>query len=297
MTRLSIALLGPLRVLLDGAPVVGFESDKVRALLAYLALESDRPHRRESLAGLLWPGRPETDARHDLSQALYSLRRAIGGDADPPLLAANYHTIQFNSAADHRLDARAFIGLLEQCRQHAHRRLDLCEACIERLHRAMDLYCGELLEGFSLDDSLPFGEWLLFQRERFHRLAVSTVRSLATCHARRAEHGPVLRCARRHVALEPWREEAHRQVMHALASTGRRNAALAHYQTCRRVLQSELGVEPEDETVQLYHRIRDGEALLPFAALSRHNLPAPITPFVGRVSELAQARPETVSRG
>jgi hypothetical protein len=32
-----------------------FKSNKVRALLAYLAVEMDRPHRREVLAGLLWP--------------------------------------------------------------------------------------------------------------------------------------------------------------------------------------------------------------------------------------------------
>ena len=56
-----------------GQPVSGFEYDKVRALLAYLAVESDRPHRRETLAGLLWHEKSERDARHDLSQALYDL--------------------------------------------------------------------------------------------------------------------------------------------------------------------------------------------------------------------------------
>ena len=48
MTRLSVSLLGPLRVTVDGEPVVRFQTDKVRALLAYLAVESDRPHRRET---------------------------------------------------------------------------------------------------------------------------------------------------------------------------------------------------------------------------------------------------------
>ncbi|MGD9146963.1 MAG: alpha/beta hydrolase, partial [Anaerolineae bacterium] len=59
MARLSICLLGPLQVTLDGKPVTSFESDKVRALLAYLAVEVGQPHRREKLAGLLWPDRPE----------------------------------------------------------------------------------------------------------------------------------------------------------------------------------------------------------------------------------------------
>ena len=41
MARLSIRLLGPFQVTLDGQPVTAFEPDKVRALLAYLAVESE----------------------------------------------------------------------------------------------------------------------------------------------------------------------------------------------------------------------------------------------------------------
>ena len=47
MTRLTLALRGPLQVTLDGAPVSAFEYNKVRALLAYLVLEAAHPHRRE----------------------------------------------------------------------------------------------------------------------------------------------------------------------------------------------------------------------------------------------------------
>ena len=69
MADLSIYLLGTLTATLDGEPVGGFASDKVRALLAYLAAEPDRPHRRETLTGLLWPDYPETAARTSLRRA------------------------------------------------------------------------------------------------------------------------------------------------------------------------------------------------------------------------------------
>ena len=52
MAHLTIRLLGALQVTLDGAPLTDFESDKERALLAYLAEESGQPHTREKLAGL-----------------------------------------------------------------------------------------------------------------------------------------------------------------------------------------------------------------------------------------------------
>jgi DNA-binding SARP family transcriptional activator len=49
MARLQLYLLGTFRTTLDGAALTTFGYDKVRALLAYLAVESDRPHHREML--------------------------------------------------------------------------------------------------------------------------------------------------------------------------------------------------------------------------------------------------------
>ena len=83
---LSLSLLGTYGVTLHGAPAAGIESDRVRALLAYLAVESDRPHRRQVLAALLWPDRPESRARGNLRQALYNLRRALQTTAASPSL-------------------------------------------------------------------------------------------------------------------------------------------------------------------------------------------------------------------
>ena len=50
--RLQLRLLGTFDARLDGVPLQRFRSTKVRALLAYLAVEADRPHRREGLANL-----------------------------------------------------------------------------------------------------------------------------------------------------------------------------------------------------------------------------------------------------
>ena len=59
---LTLRLLGPPEIELDGQPATGFVSDKARALLFYLVVETDRAFRRETLAGLLWPGYPEGTA-------------------------------------------------------------------------------------------------------------------------------------------------------------------------------------------------------------------------------------------
>src|SRR5436190_12668297 len=140
MAHLSLALLGSLRVELDGAPVTLFESDKVRALLAYLALEVDRPHRRAALAGLLWPERPERAAHLSLNQALANLRQAIGDrSATAPLLRITTETIQFDTASDHDLDVATFSHLLAACDQHPHRHPETCTSCARRLQQAAGL--------------------------------------------------------------------------------------------------------------------------------------------------------------
>jgi serine/threonine protein kinase/two-component SAPR family response regulator len=257
MSRLKVSLLGPFRVVLDGEPVTRFEADTARALLAYLALHSRMraPCRRETLAGLLWPEQPETEARHNLRQALSRLRTAIGDrEADPPLLLISRKAIQLNPEGDVEPDVATFDGLIAACEEHAHRDLETCPACVQRLGEAADLYRDELLAGFTLN-SAPFEEWLLVEREQRHRQILEVLHHLAAHHTKAGTYGQAARYARRQLDLEPWRETAHRQLMRALASGGQRVAALRQYEQCQRVLEEELGVSPEQETVELYRAI------------------------------------------
>ena len=125
MARLSIALLGTFEVILDGKPATAFEYDKVRALLVYLAVEADRPHRRETLSALLWPDHPQRKANRNLSQALFKLRRAIADQAvSPPFLIITPQTVQFNPASDYTLDVTALTTLLATCAEHEHHTLE-----------------------------------------------------------------------------------------------------------------------------------------------------------------------------
>src|SRR4051812_43443935 len=111
MARLTLTLLGSPRVTLDGAPLT-FAYHKVTALLIYLAVESQHPHSRTTLAALLWPDMPERAARQSLSQALTTLRALLGERAashdQPPFLHTESDTLQLNPAADWQLDVQQF---------------------------------------------------------------------------------------------------------------------------------------------------------------------------------------------
>jgi DNA-binding SARP family transcriptional activator len=252
MARLSIYLFGPLQVTLDGQPITGFESDKVRALLAYLAAEPGRPHRRETLAGFLWPDCSEQLARASLRRALTNLRQVIDeAHSDPPSLTIDRQSICFNPESDVWVDVKAFAELLESQASP--------KGAIEQLQSAEQIYRGSFLEEFCIPKSSPFEEWALLQRERLHRQIVSVLRQLAACYEDQNDQEQALRYAWRLVELDPWREESQRRLMRLLASSGQRAAALAQYEACRLSLARELGVELAPETTLLYKRIRDGE--------------------------------------
>jgi DNA-binding SARP family transcriptional activator len=125
MMRFEVRLLGPLQLALDGRALTGFESNKVRALLAYLAVEGARAHSREHLAALLWPEQPDRVARQNLRQALYALRQTLD-PLDPPVLLVDAQSVQWNPASDSWRDIDAFRRLLDESRHHAHPDRDTC---------------------------------------------------------------------------------------------------------------------------------------------------------------------------
>ncbi len=259
----DLRFLGAVRVLRDGEPVQGFRSRKGLALLAYLAVQG-RPVPREQLVALFWEPQPEERGRANLSWVLNRISTLL-----PGCLQSGAHTVAFERASGYRLDIDAF----EQW---------LARAQPADLAAAVELYRGDFLEGMAVVGCAEFEVWLAGERERWRRRAAQALEALTAYHSQRGEHEAGLRWARRLLALEPWREEAHREVMRLLARCGRRSAALAQYETCRRTLARDLDAEPDEETTALYERLRAA------AAAPRHNLPPQPTAFVGREAELAE---------
>lgn len=268
MNQLAFSCFGTFEARLGGAPLTSFRSAKTQGLLVYLVLTAPQAHARELLSALLWPEEPDTVAKQNLRQSLYLLRKVLGDDraGQQPFLQITRAAVQLNPASDYRLDVADFLAALAD----------------GELETAISYYQGELLPGFTCD-SLTFDEWLRQERERLHRLALDGLYQVASRCLSQADFPNARRYAQKQLALEPWREEAHRQLMQAYAALGERTAALAQYETCRAVLASELGVAPAPETSALAQRIRTAtlEQPVPYAA-ERQRL---TLPFVGRQAE------------
>jgi oligopeptide transport system substrate-binding protein len=167
-----------------------------------------------------------------------------------------------------------------------------------KLRDAVELYQGDFLAGFYVKECFAFEEWALGEQERLRGLAGETLRALVDLHRARGEYPAAIAYTRRLLALDPWREEAHRELMQLLALSGQRSAALAQYEECRRLLKAELGLEPLEETRALYERLvnwdtfQAGALAIPYKG--RASLPVQRTyqfthlPFTGRGDEHAR---------
>jgi DNA-binding SARP family transcriptional activator len=278
-TPLRIRLLGGFEVWRGEQPVAGFESQKARALLAYLVCHRGRTFSRDQLAGLLWGESGPEAARHALRQAVYSLGTAIPGQQ---LVARSHQELGLDSAADVWLDVEAFEEALRLGAGGAKRApAGGRTADPHHLAAAVQLYRGDFLAGFFVKDAGDFEEWQLAEQARLREGAIEALRALVESYRGRGEYRYGVHYARRLLALEPLAEPVHRELMRLAALSGHRSRALAQYDELRRRLNDELGVEPLEETRALYESILAEAA--PAEAPAGEAAPiGPLVPLVGR---------------
>jgi tetratricopeptide (TPR) repeat protein len=177
----------------------------------------------------------------------------------------------------------------------------------DSLAHAVDLYRGDFLEGFAFRGTL-FEDWLMAERERLRELALEALARLLAQQRREGAAGPALRTALRLLAVDPLQESVHRTAMRLYAELGRRGSALHQYQVCLGILQTELAVEPEAETRQLYQEILTRPPALHSPDASdgssgRATLRGDVAvltsegPLVGRGPEMARLQPVVVTGG
>ena len=283
MNPLQIKLLGGFTVVLGGQPVTQFRSAKARGLLAYLATQPDQDHARTTLATLHWGDLPDAAAKTNLRIELSNLNKLL---ADHPALTITRNTVRFHRAlatvdvGDFRAVVATFLALPAESQATQ----------LTRLTAALDLYQGEFLAGFYLGDAPEFDEWQILTQEQLHEQAMGALNLLQQRYAEQGHWAELAAAARRQLALVPWQESAHRNLIQALAAQGQREAALEQYARCLAVLQAELGIEPTAATQEIAARLRNhgaGEISISQPA-ARHNLPQGLKTLVGRNTEIGQ---------
>jgi predicted ATPase/DNA-binding SARP family transcriptional activator len=306
------SIMSELRLYLFGLPrgerggkALEIRRRKALALVAYLAA-TRQPHSRDGLAAMLWPDNDQSSALANLRRELSRLKNTLGDD----VLLIDRLQVSLNPEANVWVDVDLFQRRIAFADGHAHAPDEPCGECRAALSEAVALYTDDFMAGFSLPEGLEFEEWQFFQAEGYRQSLAEGLQRLIGWVVVDGAFEEAVDLARRWVALDALHEPAQRQLMQLYAWSGQHAAALRQYEECRRLLEEELGVEPEPATTALFEAIRTRQLPLPAgvgeqpsqapagvlplpAALDAtqgppHNLPTQPTPFFGREPELAE---------
>ena len=283
---LKISALGGLTIQHNERIITTFVSHKVDALLLYLACEN-RAHQRESLIDFLWDDVSQERAMANLRKVISSLQQELG-----PFITVTRKTVSINPDSHWWLDVAEMESVINEAERQASSYGGLSGSTAASLEKALALYKGDFLAGFHVRSCRGFEGWMLLQQERLRGRVTTAFQRLIDYSLEHSAYSAGIAHGSQLVKIDPLDESAHRKLMLLFVRAGRRSAALAQYETCCRILQEQLDIDPDEETVALYQELQEGKSVnVSESAVSTspaHNLLAELTPFVDRPSELAQ---------
>src|SRR6266508_885300 len=267
---LEVRLFGKFEVKYEGKSIT-ISSRPAQSLFAYLILNAGTAHRREKLAGLLWPDSLEETARDNLRHALWRMRKALEAASSTHFLHADDVAISFKESSDYWLDAAELEKLSEN-------------ASSDELMAVLSNYQGELLPGF-------YDEWVVLEREHLNSIFEHHMARLMSLLQEEKRWLDILDWGERWIKLGQKPEPAYRALMSAHAAKGEMSKVAATYERCVKALK-ELVIEPSEQTRALYQKLKAGKenfetvTAIPAKAKRKEspktNLPVPITSFIGR---------------
>lgn len=278
MSEIAFRLFGAFVISIDDEPLSGLGLLKARALLAYLSSAPEQMYSRDALMNLLWPECSANQARNNLRIALYRTREALNnakaGISDK-LLNVTRQTIQFHSGDDTEIDVINFQDLLRAVADHSHVSVEECPQCQQYLASVAALYRGEFLAGMDVPDAQPFEEWLLIQRESLRQQILMALSSLTRVYEQNGDYTSAHSYVTQQLQLDPYWEDAHRQLMRILAKQDLIEEAQNQFTRMSKLLAEELGVEPAPESLALLEQIQNGTFTNGQGAVGDLGLPTP----------------------
>jgi YVTN family beta-propeller protein len=222
---------------------------KQRAVLAMLLLDANEVVSRDRLVDGLWGERPPATAARNVESYVSRLRTILG--AERIQRRAPGYVLRTEPG---EVDLDRFEALVEEGRAHAS--AGDAPAASRHLHDALNLWRGTALADLADE---PFAPVEVGRLEERRLLAVEERIGPDIALGKNAELVPELEAL---IREHPFRERLVAQLMLALYRSGRQADALAVFQSGRRRLAEELGLEPGPELQALQRRILEHDPAL-----------------------------------
>jgi DNA-binding SARP family transcriptional activator len=231
-----------------------FISDRRYQVLAYLA-HAGTWVSRDKLADLFYSDTNQSAARSNLRKILFKIKNLEWLEG----LEQNDEALRWQVETD----VKDFLKAIEA----------------RDWERAIKRYSGSFLQGFTESDS-DFDGWVEAERLRLEDLYQHAAEKHIETLEQRGDLDSALHFLQMMLARDPLLEAMHRRVIALEFRRGNTEAAFEQFERCREVLQKELGVEPEEETLELLRRLEQGTTQAKYAVVLKNPDAIPDAPQI-----------------
>jgi predicted ATPase/DNA-binding SARP family transcriptional activator len=247
LPTLRVLALGPLQVFSGNTLIdsTAWGSARPRELLVYLMMHPEG-RTKEQVGLAFWPEASAAQLRNSFHVTLHRLRKALG---TPEWITLTNDRYQVDPSVIAEFDVAVFEREVAEARRLLKRQ---AEGAVAALERALDRFRGDLLDGE------PAGDWHLEHRDRLQRIYAEALMDLAARLAKEERYAKAADVYRRLLARDDLHEEAVCALMECHVKLGERAQAMRVYQRFAERLAKELDAEPDEETTEIFDRIRSG---------------------------------------
>ncbi|MGH9967904.1 MAG: tetratricopeptide repeat protein [Pyrinomonadaceae bacterium] len=251
VTDLTINMLGPVQIVRDPTrplPADAWTTRRARDILCFIT--SRRHHRasKDTIVDTFW-GETDIDVvEKNFHPTVSHIRKAL--NSNQPLkqnfLLYREGDYQLNPEFSYRIDIEDFDRLIAE--GETARRTHKYEECLKAYEGAVALYRGEFMQG-------SYEPWVEEQRTYYREQYLRLLESLAGVAQKMEDWPKSMQLAQRILHEDQFREDIHCLIMRAHGALGNRGAVKEHYEGLKRLLETELGVEPGPEIRKLFKEL------------------------------------------
>src|SRR5262245_6355547 len=222
-----------------------FPGRQGRRLFAYLVCNRQHPVTPEGLAEALWSETVPAAWQSALHALVSKLRKLLEevGDGESLRLTAEHGNYLLRIGSDVWIDREAAAEAIDEAEAW------LRSGDVKRAWGPCNIAAISARRPFLPGEE---GDWFDRERGRLHAILVRAVDGLVDIWSANDESALAVEAARESIELEPFRETGYQRLIRLHQALGNRAEALRVYEDCRRLLASELGVDPSPDTEALF---------------------------------------------
>jgi DNA-binding SARP family transcriptional activator/Tfp pilus assembly protein PilF len=251
LTDLTVRMLGPVEIFRD--PTRPFAADawttkRARDILCFIASRRHRRASKDSIIDTFWGEADFEAVEKNFHPTVSHVRKALNSNQSlkQNFLLYRDGDYQLNPDFSYFIDTEEFDRLVGE--GEAARRAGQAELYVESYEKALALYRGDFMQS-------AYDEWVDEHRSYYREQYLRILESLAAAAEKSQEWPRALDLAQQILRDDPFREDIHCTIMRAHAAMGNRVAVKEQYESLRKLMRDELGVEPVAETQKIYRAL------------------------------------------